>query len=193
MPHVKTPVRSNAVGYTMPVAVLGTEIGGQPSFMAIAWLSRANATPPMMAVAVGRSHASYEAVRTHGSFSLSFPSEQQRVETDYVGIASAKRVDKSGVFSVFRGELAGAPMVASCPVALECKVVEALDLPTNTLFVGEVVSAWALEQSLDERGAVDLAKARPLLLSMPDNRYWSLGEAVGRAWRDGKDYVPAGR
>lgn len=192
MPHIKTPVRSNAVGYPMPVALLGTIIGDGPSFMTVAWVARVNATPPMMAVAVGRNHASYEAVCMTRVFSVNFPSEDQRVETDYVGITSAKTTDKSEVFEVFRGELGGAPLIKSCPLAMECRVVETVDLPTNTLFVGEVVSVWAHEEVLDESGAVDLVKARPMLLSMPDNRYWALGEPLGRAWKDGAEYVRPG-
>lgn len=186
----KVQLKPSVVGYTMPVAVLGTEIAGQPSFMAVAWLARVNARPPMMAAAVGRSHASYEAVRDHGTFSLSFPALEERVATDYVGIVSARKADKSRVFEVFRGQLEGAPMVRSCPVALECKIAQTVDLPTNTLFIGEVVSIWADPDVVDDRGAVDLAKARPLLLSMPDNRYWQVGEPVGRAWHDGQQYSP---
>ena len=186
----KVKLKPSVVGYTMPVAVLGTEIAGKPSFMTVAWLARVNYQPPMMAVAIGRSHASYEAVKSNGTFSVSFPALEQRVEADYVGIVSAAKVDKSAVFEVFRGELAGAPMVKSCPVTMECKIAETVDLPTNTLFVGEVVSIWADQDVTNDRGPVDLSKARPLLLSMPDNRYWQVGEPVGRAWRDGKDYAP---
>jgi flavin reductase (DIM6/NTAB) family NADH-FMN oxidoreductase RutF len=185
----KVKLKDTELGFPMPVAVLGTEINGKPSFMTVAWLTRVNFKPPMMGIGVGRSHATYEAIKTAGTFSLSFPSLDQRVEADYVGITSAKKTDKSGVFPVFNGELAAAPMVESCPLAMECRVVEALDLPTNTLFVGEVVGAWADEAVLED-GKVDLARARPLLLSMTDNRYWSLGEPVGQAWRDGRSFQP---
>ncbi len=184
----KAKLKPNTVGYPMPVAVLGTVINDKPSFMAVAWLARVNNRPPMMAAAVGRSHASYEAVKDRGTFSLSFPALDQRVATDYVGMVSAAKTDKSEVFEVFVGELDGAPMVASAPVAMECRIVETVDLPTNTLFVGEVVATWADQDVVDDRGSVDLALSRPLLLSMPDNRYWQIGEPVGRAWRDGKEY-----
>jgi hypothetical protein len=26
------------------------------------------------------------------------------------------------------------------------------------------------------------------VLSMPDNRFWGLGDCVGRAWHEGKDF-----
>ena len=35
-------------------------------------------------------------------------------------------------------------------------------------------------------GYVDVEKVRPFTLTMPDNRYWAVGEQVGRAWHDGK-------
>jgi hypothetical protein len=31
-----------------------------------------------------------------------------------------------------------------------------------------------------------VAKYRPLLLTMPDNRYWTLGACAGEAWSVGK-------
>ena len=29
-------------------------------------------------------------------------------------------------------------------------------------------------------------KVKPFVLSMPDNRFWALGECVGKAWQEGK-------
>ena len=176
------------VAYPMPVSVLGTVVEGRPSFMALAWVARVNAKPPMMAAAVGRNHVSHGAIKEAGCFSINFTSQDQRVETDYVGISTARKTSKSGVFQIFHGKLAGAPMIRSAPVSMECKLVHELDLPSNTLFVGEVVSAWA-DESVVEDGKVDLARSRPLVLSMTDTRYWSLAaEPVGSAWRDGKEY-----
>ena len=30
------------------------------------------------------------------------------------------------------------------------------------------------------------AKIKPFVLTMPDNRYWALGECIGKAWQEGK-------
>jgi hypothetical protein len=33
---------------------------------------------------------------------------------------------------------------------------------------------------------LDIKKINPFTLSMPDNRYWSVGENLGKAWSIGK-------
>jgi len=35
-------------------------------------------------------------------------------------------------------------------------------------------------------GKLDVKKLDPILLTMPDNRYWTVGEFAGRAWEAGK-------
>ena len=176
------------IGFPMPVALLGTRHEGRPNFMAVAWLTRVNFEPPQIAVAVGRSHASAAAVVSNGCFGLSFPSRQQLVATDYVGLVSGRTTDKSAVFPVFLGGQQAAPMAANCPVTMECRLAESLELPTSTLFVGEVVKVYAEEKYLSD-GTVDLRKTDPSLLSMPDNHYWSLGAApIGEAWSAGRGF-----
>ena len=57
--------------------------------------------------------------------------------------------------------------------------------PTNSFFIGEIVASYSEEQFLTN-GAPDIKKVKPFLLTMPDNRYWSVGDNIGRAWSDGK-------
>jgi len=42
------------------------------------------------------------------------------------------------------------------------------------------------EESLLTDGHPDPEKVNPFVLSMPDNRFWGLGDCVGRAWHEGK-------
>jgi flavin reductase (DIM6/NTAB) family NADH-FMN oxidoreductase RutF len=184
----KVKLNQNAFGFPMPVALLGSILNGKPNFMALAWISRVNYQPPMIAIGVNRSHVTYGSIQENGCFSLSFPSQELMVETDYVGLVSGKNIDKSGVFPVFFGELKDAPMVENCPVTMECRVVETIDLPTNTLFIGEIVNAYS-EEKFMEGNNVDLARSQPLLLSMLDNRFWRLGKPIGKAWSDGKQLM----
>jgi len=72
---------------------------------------------------------------------------------------------------------------------MECRLLETVDLPTNNLFIGEILSAWTEERHLTD-GKPDIRKMEPLTLTMPDNRYWSVGETIGRAWHDGKGLLP---
>lgn len=173
--------------YVLPMAqtILGSHVNGRPNFMALAWVSRVNFNPPMLGVGVNKRNQTHDAILDNGEFSVSFPSLDMVQETDYTGLVSGKRVDKSGLFGAFYGELKAAPMIVQCPLTLECRLVQPVELPSNTFFIGEIVAAYSEERFLSE-GVPDIQKIRPFLLTMPDNRYWSVGDCVGRAWHDGK-------
>jgi flavin reductase (DIM6/NTAB) family NADH-FMN oxidoreductase RutF len=92
--------------------------------------------------------------------------------TDYCGIVSGSKIDKSRLFDVFYGQLNAAPLITDCPLNIECQLVQTVDLPTNILFIGEIVNICSEEQYL-QNGKPDVRKVRPFLLTMPDNRFWA--------------------
>jgi flavin reductase (DIM6/NTAB) family NADH-FMN oxidoreductase RutF len=165
--------------------ILGTHYEGKINFMALDWLTRVNFKPAMLGICVNRIHASNEAIRNTGEFSVNVPSVDMVEITDYTGLVSGKNVDKSGLFEIFYGQLKSAPMIKQCPVSMECTVVQTVDLPTNTFFIAEIIDIYSEDRFLTE-GKPDVKKMNPFLLTMPDNRFWSIGECVGRAWNAGK-------
>jgi flavin reductase (DIM6/NTAB) family NADH-FMN oxidoreductase RutF len=115
---------------------------------------------------------------------VNVPTVEMVEVTDFTGLVSGTRVDKSKLFEVFYGELKAAPIIIQCPITMECKMVEVVSLPTNSFFIGEIVGIFSEERFLTE-GKPDVKKVNPFLLTMPDNRFWSIGECVGKAWNAG--------
>jgi hypothetical protein len=64
-------------------------------------------------------------------------------------------------------------------------------LPTNEFFIGEIVEADCAEEFMTA-GSPDVGKINPITLTMPDNRFWSVGSRIGQAWSIGKEYRPRG-
>jgi flavin reductase (DIM6/NTAB) family NADH-FMN oxidoreductase RutF len=182
----KTKINNNVFIYPMPVTLLGANVGGKANFMALGWVSRVNANPPMIGVGVHKSHYTPEGIKEYRSFSINFPGAEMIIETDYCGLVSGEKTDKSSLFEVFYGELGTAPMIKECTLNLECRLVETLEFPTNYFFVGEIVAAYSEEQYLTQ-GKPDIKKMEPLLLTMPDNNYWTIGDYAGTAWKIGKN------
>jgi hypothetical protein len=58
-------------------------------------------------------------------------------------------------------------------------------LAFDTLYIGDVVEVFTEERYLTD-GKPDVKKMNPFTLTMPDNRYWKIGDQAGRAWSDGK-------
>jgi flavin reductase (DIM6/NTAB) family NADH-FMN oxidoreductase RutF len=172
----------------MPVVLLGAQVHGKANFMTVGWCSRANANPPMIQCGIGNHHYTHGGIVETGTFSINIPSADLLEKTDYCGLVSGQNVDKSEVFEVFYGNLKTAPMIRECPVSLECRLVQTVLLPTNTIFIGEIAGVHADEDVIrNERP--DFLEINPLFLTMPDNRYWRLGKHAGDAWSAGKNLV----
>lgn len=179
----KIPVGTNFF-IPMPVVLLGTELNGKANFMAVGWCCRANGNPPMILCGIANQHATPGGIESTKTFSINLPSADLLSKTDYCGIVSGKTVDKSQVFDVFYGTLKTAPMIEECPVTMECRLVQVVPLPTHKVFIGEIVGAYADHVAMKD-GKPDIRKIDPLILTMPDNTYWGLGEVRGKAWHDG--------
>ena len=169
----------------MPVVLVGTQATGKANFMAVGWCARVNGNPPMIACGIANSHYTPKGIAEEKTFSVNIPSSDLLEKTDYCGIVSGAKIDKSQVFDVFYGLLKTAPMIGECPVTLECRLVQTVPLPTHMLFIGEIVGAYADENVIKD-GKPDFPEIDPLFLTMPDNRYWTLGKYAGDAWSAGK-------
>lgn len=171
----------------MATTLVGAMVEGKANFMAVAWLSRVNLKPPMISVSINKARHTRRGIVENGTFSVCLPSVDMREVTDYCGVVSGRKVDKSQLFDVFYGELKTAPMIAECPLNMECRLAQTVELPTHGIFVGEIVAAYCEERFLTD-GEPDMRKINPLLLTMEDKRYWAFGEQVGLAYEDGLKY-----
>ena len=181
----KTNIGTHGFTLPMPQSIVGTHYRGKANYMAVGWVTRVNFKPQLIGIAINKGHATNAGIRDCGEFSINFPSVDMVAITDYVGLVSGKRVDKSGLFTAFYGELESAPLISECPLSIECKLYEAVELPTNPFFIGEIVGTWCEERFMTD-GRPDIKKIDPFVLTMPDNRFWSIGDHVGDAWKAGK-------
>jgi flavin reductase (DIM6/NTAB) family NADH-FMN oxidoreductase RutF len=183
----KIKIDNSTRAYPMPMVVVGAVVDGRINYLAAAWVSRVNSTPPMIGVALGKGHHTNKGIREHKEFGISIPSVDLMKAVDYVGLVSGAKIDKSKVFESFQGQLQHAPMIRNCPVGIECKVVTTVDLPTSEFFIGEIVGVYTEERYLTN-GKLDIKKIRPFTLTVTDNQYREVGEIIGNAWNIGKDF-----
>jgi len=172
----------------MPAVIVGVNIGGRPNYLTVSYCGIVQHTPPMISVAINHLHYSNEGFKENGTFSVNIPSKGMAEAADYCGLVSGRKVDKSKLFDNFYGKLKTAPMIRQCPLNLECKVVNSIDFGgTNQIYLGQIMQAYTEDKYLSGK-LPDIKKIDPLIFSMHDNNYWSLGEHVGKAWNIGKKY-----
>ena len=175
--------------YPSLTTIVGSVVEGRPNWMTVAHVGIMNhaigEVPQYLGISVHPSHRTNAGIREHGQFSINVPSRAMLEVTDYVGIVSGKSTDKSEIFEVLKGELEFAPMIADCPLTMECRVHQTVIVGEHELFIGELVQTYVQESCLDS-GKVDLARVDPLLFDFTRILYWSLGEAAGKPWNAGK-------
>jgi flavin reductase (DIM6/NTAB) family NADH-FMN oxidoreductase RutF len=181
----KKNIGTNVFVYPMPVVLVGTLVDDRPNFMAVGWISRVNYQPPLLGICIAKTHHTTRGIQDTGTFSVNTPHRKMVEVTDYCGLVSGKTIDKSKIFEVFYGELTNAPMIVDCPLNIECRVTQTVELPTNNLFIAEIAAGYAEERYLTD-DIPDIRKMEPFVLSMPDNGYWAVGEKVAKAWKAGK-------
>ena len=100
-------------------------------------------------------------------------------KTDKAGLISGRDVDKFATLALtpVKAQRVAAPLIAECPVNIECVVRHSLHLGSHEMFVGEIVAVHADESVLDANEEIDFVKAAPFCFNLGD--YWSLKEKVG--------------
>jgi len=171
----------------MPIVLVGATRVGKANFMAAAFAGIVNMNPPAIALGLNKMHFTSAGIVENGTFSVNLPSTAMMKVTDYCGLVSGHKVDKSGVFKVFHGKLKSAPMIEECPLNMECKLLHQIDMGPDTAFIGQIVAVYSDEQYMDGK-MPDMAKIDPLLFSVQDNSYWNIGKKLGPAWNVGKGY-----
>ena len=171
----------------MPLALVGAEVDGKPNFMPAAFMGIVNFNPPIVACGLSPNHHTCSGISINQTFTLNLPGPEMVEATDWCGLKSGKKTDKSQVFDIFTGELERAPMIKSCRLTAECKLIKTLAFEIDTVYFGEVVAVYADDVAV-QNGKPDWQKIAPLIFTFPDKSYWQLGRYVAEAWGVGKNY-----
>ncbi|MBD3165458.1 flavin reductase family protein [bacterium] len=168
--------------FPMPVVLVGTMIDGRANFAPVAYVGSHDRKT--VSIGVHRGHATAASILDDKEFSLNIPSVPMVRKVDFTGMKSGANYDKSELFEVFHGTLENTPMIEKCPVNLECKLTETIELNNRYVFMGEIVEAWTDDAFLTN-GEVDLSRVDPLLFNINDAAYWRVSDKLGEAWDPG--------
>ena len=174
------------LSYPQPVFILAAYgEDGTPCAMNAAWGGISEENELSMCISAG--HRTTKDILARRALTVSMADAEHMEACDYVGIVSGNNVpDKftRAGFHAQRSEFVDAPLIEELPVALECRL-KSYD-PQTCRMVCEIVNVSVDERVLDENGAVDVSKARPITFDPFNNKYVALGDTVGTAFRDGK-------
>jgi len=164
--------------YPLPVVLISCGVGDGANIITLSWVGTLCSAPPMIGIGVRPSRHSHHLIQEVGEFVVNLPTADQAWQADYCGRVSGKDADKWAAcgFTRAAGTRVRVPLIAECPVNIECRLRHTVPLGSHDLFVGEVVAVHVDEAVLDAEGRVDFARLAPFLYTGRD--YWRLGQRL---------------
>jgi len=175
----KVTKKPGAVLYPVPAVLVSSGTGDRANIITLAWVGTLCSEPPLVGIGVRPSRHSHGLIEEVGEFVVNLPSAQQLKWVDYCGVVSGRDEDKWAAcgFTPAPASQVQVPLIAECPVNVECRLHQTLSLGSHDLFVGQVVAVQMDEVVLDERGRLDLAKASPF--AYLNGEYREIGKRLG--------------
>jgi flavin reductase (DIM6/NTAB) family NADH-FMN oxidoreductase RutF len=168
----------------MPVPVVLVSCGGgkspyAPNIITVAWAGTICSDPAMLSISVRQERYSHEIICRTQEFVVNVPTAQQAKITDWCGMKSGRDVDKFAEtrLTPLPATQVKCPIIADCPLNIECKVVKTIPLGTHDMFLGKIVAVSIADSLLDRRGK--LATEHADLLAYAHSEYHALGRKVG--------------
>jgi flavin reductase (DIM6/NTAB) family NADH-FMN oxidoreductase RutF len=149
-----------------PVAVVLITSGGEnPNVMTCNRIISCSAEPPRLAVSVRPSRYTHDLILETGEFVVNIPTPKQSKLSDYLGVVTGRNEDKITIagLKLAPAEKVKTPLLADCPVNIECGVESFLELDSHTMFIGQVLAVHADETVIDNQGDVDISLALGLV------------------------------
>lgn len=167
--------------YPLPaVLVTCRSAEGKDNIMTAAWTGTICSDPVMVSVSVRKSRLTYDYIAETGCFALNLTTEELAFATDYCGVRSGRHEDKFETMHLEKAEAAhiSCPLVAASPVSLECKVTQAIDLGSHTMFMATVEAVHVDERFIDDNDRLHLNDAHLLVYS--HGEYRKMGGYIGK-------------
>lgn len=149
------------------------------NIITVAWAGIINTQPPRVSISVRPSRHSYQLIKESGEFVINLTPAHLIKAADYCGMYTGAKVDKFAATGLHREEAqaVACPLIAECPLSLECKVLEILPQGTHDVFLAEVVAVDVEDSLIDEKGKLRLDKAD--LAAFAHGEYFQLGKKIG--------------
>jgi flavin reductase (DIM6/NTAB) family NADH-FMN oxidoreductase RutF len=146
------------------------------------WTFIVNGDPPQIGVAAAHEHIAGNLIARHGEFVLNVPVADIVEPFDRVDMNSSRVGDKFELAGLTRGKatVVDAPTVDECPIQVECRVFNTIDVPPmRTIFLADVVATTVLDGVVDEHERLIVPEVPFFGMTAGSGEFYTMGRSVG--------------
>jgi len=150
---------------------------GKPNIITLAWAMPTSINPPLVAVSIAPRRHSHALIKETREFVVNIPTMDLVKETLFCGRISGSKHDKfkEAGLTPLPAKKVKPPAIKECVAHLECKLHSQLRTGDHTVFVGEIIEAYADKEAFADR--YDLKKAR-MIFHLGGNEFATLDPRV---------------
>ena len=152
----------------------------KPNIITLAWAMPTSADPPLVAISIRPERHSYALIEETKEFVVNIPTMDILKETLFCGRKSGNKHDKfkeTGL-TPLPARKVKPPIIKECVAHLECKLHSQFATGDHTIFIGEIIEAYADKEAFSE-GEYDLKKAK-MIFHVGGNEFATLRLRVFR-------------
>ena len=167
--------------YPTPAALITSiSVDGKPNIITLGEAFNLSIRRPVIVgIAVAKPRYSHELISQTGEFVVNMPTSRILDKVDQCGGVSGRNVDKFAAFGLtpIAPTVVKPPLIAECPINLECVVLGVEEIGDHDLFKGEVVAAHVDEDLFGDDGRIDVERLGAFCFMHCFNfaGYWALG------------------
>ena len=175
----KKTLKGGALVCPLPPTMVSCGDMESSNIITIGWTGILNTVPPKTYISVRPTRHSYNIIKESGEFVINLTPAALVKEADYCGIYTGKKVDKFAKCKLTKEQATAlsCPMIAECPVSIECKVTDIVPLGSHDMFMADIVAVNVAEELFDKNGKFHLEKAD--LIAYAHGEYFALGKRLG--------------
>ena len=164
----------------VPPVLVTVGDGERENVFTVAWTGLINTIPPKTYISVRPSRYSYEILKKNGEFALNLTPSSLIAACDWCGVHTGRKVDKFKKWSLTKipANNITPPLIDECPLALECRVFDCIELGTHHMFLADVLGVTVSEELLDKSGRLCIERAN--LAAFAHGEYFELGKSLGK-------------
>ena len=179
----KVQIRPNRPVYPTPAALITcADEQGKPNVLTLGEVFNISiARPVVLGIAIRKERYSHELISRTGEYVVNLPTQAIAEQVWQCGRTSGREVDKfaaTGLTPV-PATVVKAPLIAECPINVECRVTGIQVIGDHDLFLGQAVAQHVNSECLDESGSICVAKLDGFAFVLGE--FWTLGTKMERS------------
>jgi len=144
------------------VLVSCMDMAGKANVITLAWSMPASILPPMLATGIAPGRYSHQLIEETKEFVVNIPTMDFLKETLLCGRITGREYDKfkEARLTPLPAKMVQPPIIKECVAHLECKLRQQISTGDHTIFIGDVLMAYANEGVFVRR--LDLKRVKPI-------------------------------